>query len=190
MTRRPLLFTIFSLATVLVATRLVAQSPTPPDSIVVTHGQVVVRGKTIRYTTRAGMLPLLENDTGELMARMFFISYTADRAPGEPARPLTFLWNGGPGSNAAQVHVVGFGPKRIKTGDTYPWRFKIKKDHAVDPERAIKAESLLAELTHVKRWPKEHWRLAFQGNVHELDAKDFAVIEAAIAAVESQRSAA
>jgi len=77
-----------------------------------------------------------------------------------------------------------------KTGDTYPWRFKIKKDHAVDPERAIKAESLLAKLAHVKRWPKEHWRLAFQGNVHELDAKDFAVIEAAIAAVESQRSAA
>jgi hypothetical protein len=77
-----------------------------------------------------------------------------------------------------------------KTGDTYPWRFKIKKDHAVDPERAIKAESLLAKLMHVKRWPEEHWRLAFQGNVHELDAKDFAVIEAAIAAVESQRSAA
>ena len=77
-----------------------------------------------------------------------------------------------------------------KTGDTYPWRFKIKKDHAVDPDRAVKAESLLAKLAHVKRWPKEHWRLAFQGNVHELDAKDFAVIEAAIAAVETQRSAA
>jgi hypothetical protein len=42
----------------------------------------------------------------------------------------------------------------------------------------------------VKRWPKEHWRLAFQGNVHELDAQDFDVIEAAIAAVETRRSAA
>jgi hypothetical protein len=77
-----------------------------------------------------------------------------------------------------------------KTGDTYPWRVRIKKDHAVDPDRAVKAELLLAKLAHVKRWPKEHWRLAFQGNVHELDAKDFDVIEAAIAAVETSRSAA
>jgi hypothetical protein len=77
-----------------------------------------------------------------------------------------------------------------KTGDTYPWRFKIKKDHAVDPERAISAESLLAKLTFVKRWPKEHWRLAFQGNVHELDAKDFSIIETAVATAETRRSAA
>ena len=77
-----------------------------------------------------------------------------------------------------------------KTGDTYPWRFKIKKDHAVDPDRAVAAQSLLAKLAFVKRWPQEHWRLAFQGNVHELDAKDFEVIEAAVAAAESRRSAA
>jgi len=77
-----------------------------------------------------------------------------------------------------------------KTRDTYPWRFKIKKDHALDPDRAVAAESLLAELTFVKRWPKEHWRLAFQGNVHELEAKDFEVIEAAVVAAEKRRSAA
>jgi len=76
----------------------------------------------------------------------------------------------------------GAAARLSKTGDTYPWRFKIKKDHAVDPDRAIRAESLLGKLAHVKRWPKEHWRLAFQGNVHELDAADFGVIEEAIAA--------
>lgn len=97
-----------------------AQPPTPADSIVVTQHQVTVGGRVIRYTARAGLLPLRENDTGKLMARMFFVSYTADRAPGEPARPLTFLWNGGPGANSGQVHVVGFGPKRIRTADTYP----------------------------------------------------------------------
>src|SRR5438067_1585751 len=67
--------------------------------------------------------------------------------------------------------------KSEKTGDTYPWRFNIKKDHAVDPDRAIAADSLLAKLAHVKRWPKEHWRRAFQGNVHEPDAKDLALVE-------------
>jgi carboxypeptidase C (cathepsin A) len=97
-----------------------AQAPTPPDSIVTTHSQVTVGGRTLRYTARAGLLPLLDNDTGELMARLFFVSYTLDRAPGSPPRPLTFIWNGGPGSNAGQLHVAGFGPKRIKTADTYP----------------------------------------------------------------------
>ena len=80
-----------------------AQWATPPDSIVATHSQVVVGGKTLKYTARAGLLPLFDNDTGELMARMFFVSYTVDRAAGAPARPLTFVWNGGPGSNAGQV---------------------------------------------------------------------------------------
>ncbi len=88
--------------------------------MVTTHHQVVVDGRTIRYTARAGLLPLLDNDTGALMARMFFVSYVVDRAANAPPRPLTFLWNGGPGSSSSQVHVVGFGPKRIKTADTYP----------------------------------------------------------------------
>jgi hypothetical protein len=67
-----------------------------------------------------------------------------------------------------------------KTGDTYPWRFKIRKDHSVDVESAVPATSLLEGLRFVKRWPAEHWRLAFQGNVHELDDDDFALIEDAI----------
>ena len=45
--------------------------------------------------------------------QMFFVSYTLDRAAGAPSRPLTFVWNGGPGSNAALVHLIGFGPKRL-----------------------------------------------------------------------------
>jgi EVE domain-containing protein len=84
----------------------------------------------------------------------------------------------------------GAAARSSKTGDTYPWRFKIKKDHAVDPDRAVAAESLLAKLKFVKRWPTQHWRLAFQGNVHELDARDFDVIEAAIVAAAGRRSAA
>jgi hypothetical protein len=77
-----------------------------------------------------------------------------------------------------------------KTGDTYPWRVKIKRNHAVDRDRAIAATSLLAKLGFVKRWPKQHWRLAFQGNVHELEAKDFGVIESAVASVATRKSAA
>lgn len=71
-----------------------------------------------------------------------------------------------------------------KTGDTYPWRVRIAKDRALAAERAVPAEPLSAGLRFVQRWPAEHWRLAFQGNLHELDAADFSVIERAVTAAE------
>jgi carboxypeptidase C (cathepsin A) len=100
-----------------------AQGPVLPhaDAANVTKGQVTTSaGKTIHYTATAAQYPIYVNDTGELMATMFFVAYVADRAPGEPLRPLTFIWNGGPGSSASQVHVVGFGPKHVKSPDIYP----------------------------------------------------------------------
>ena len=51
---------------------------------------------------------------------MFVVAYTADRVPGDNPRPLTFVWNGGPGSNSWQVHLLGFGPKVFETPPTYP----------------------------------------------------------------------
>src|SRR5262245_16818172 len=87
------------------------------DSIATTHHQIRVGQKILRYTARAGLLPIHHNDTGEIHGQMFFIAYLLDRLPNEPARPLMFLWNGGPGSNSTLVHLSGFGPKRIKASD-------------------------------------------------------------------------
>ena len=89
----------------------IAQAPT----IVTSEHQVTLNGAVLRYTARAGTIPIRDNDTGEPHANMFFVAYTLDRAPGSAPRPLTFLWNGGPGSNAGLVHLLGFGPKRITT---------------------------------------------------------------------------
>ncbi len=50
-------------------------------------------------------------------------------------------------------------------------------------------ESLLADLAFVKKWPAPHWRLAFQGNVHELSDADFAVAERAVVAAERSAGA-
>ncbi|MGH2451019.1 MAG: EVE domain-containing protein [Candidatus Limnocylindria bacterium] len=71
-----------------------------------------------------------------------------------------------------------------RTGDRYPWRFRISAEHSLAPDRAVPAAALLDELRFVRRWPREHWRLAFQGNVHELGAEDFALIEGAVAAAQ------
>jgi carboxypeptidase C (cathepsin A) len=48
---------------------------------------------------------------------MFFVAYVADRAPGEPSRPITFAWNGGPGANSLLLHLSAFGPRRLDAGD-------------------------------------------------------------------------
>lgn len=49
---------------------------------------------------------------------MFFTAYTLDSTAGAKPRPLTFLWNGGPGSSSSLVHLLGFGPRRLQPDGT------------------------------------------------------------------------
>lgn len=68
-----------------------------------------------------------------------------------------------------------------KTGEyPYPWRFPIKPNVVLAPAQFVAAEDLLPDLDWVKKWPANHWQLAFQGNVHVLSDKDFGTIAAAI----------
>ena len=101
-----------SVIALLVTRTLLAQAP-GDEPMVVRHHQIAVGGRTLAYTTRAGRLPIRDNDAGDVHAQMFFVSYTVDRTDSAARRPITFAWNGGPGSNAALVHLIGFGPKRI-----------------------------------------------------------------------------
>lgn len=105
------LFWFLVLATGALAPPMAAQTPEEP--IVVTHHQITTDGHTLVYTARAGRIPIRDNEAGDIHGQMFFVSYTLDRSDGALPRPITFAWNGGPGSNAALVHLVGFGPKRI-----------------------------------------------------------------------------
>src|SRR5215510_5149227 len=82
-------------------------SPTPEEPPVVTHHSITVGGRTINYTATAGMMPIKNRD-GEVEARMFFTSYVVDREGG-PGRPLTFSFNGGPGSASVWLHMGAIG---------------------------------------------------------------------------------
>jgi carboxypeptidase C (cathepsin A) len=97
-----------------------AQETVQSEQIVTTQHQIMLDGRPLRYTARAGLLPIRDNETGELRAQIYFMSYSLERVAGQPPRPLAFLWNGGPGMNSSLVHLLGFGPKRVKTGDVYP----------------------------------------------------------------------
>ena len=65
--------------------------------------------------------------------------------------------------------------------DPYPWRVRIQNAHSVAAEAGVRAGALVPKLRFVKKWPAAHWRLAFQGMLHELPASDFAVIARALA---------
>ncbi len=67
-----------------------------------------------------------------------------------------------------------------KDGEGYPFRFQIKPDLILEPDQFVKAEALLDDLQWITKWPREHWQLAFQGNVHLLPEADFRRIEQAL----------
>jgi len=83
-------------------------SEVPP---VVTHHTISVGGRSLAYTATAGRLPI-KRDDGKIEAEMFFVAYTLD---GQDAakRPLTFAFNGGPGSASIWLHMGALGPKRV-----------------------------------------------------------------------------
>ncbi len=87
------------------------------SDLATTHHQVHVHGKVLGYTARAGLIPILNNDAGEIHGSVFFVAYTLDHPAGQRVRPLTFFWNGGPGANSVLVHLSGFGPRRIRSSD-------------------------------------------------------------------------
>jgi carboxypeptidase C (cathepsin A) len=68
-------------------------------------------GRTLAYTVTPGHLTI-RNDEGEPVASMFYVAYTIPSANGRP-RPVTFLFNGGPGSSTMWLHLGSFGPLKI-----------------------------------------------------------------------------
>jgi carboxypeptidase C (cathepsin A) len=81
---------------------------------VVTHHTVAVDGKTIASDATAGTLTL-RDDLGKPTASMFYVAYVVDSGPGDHRRPVTFLYNGGPGSASIWLHLGSFGPVRVAT---------------------------------------------------------------------------
>lgn len=86
-----------------------------PADQTTTHS-VELPGRTLKFQATAGSIPLLNGD-GRLLAEMAYVAYRLEGA--DPAkRPVTFAFNGGPGSASGWVNIGGFGPWRIEiSGD-------------------------------------------------------------------------
>jgi hypothetical protein len=68
-----------------------------------------------------------------------------------------------------------------KPGEDYPWRFEIAPRLVLTDEADwVPAISLIDEVAYCQKWPREHWTLAFQGNVHAWSDEDASVVLGAL----------
>jgi carboxypeptidase C (cathepsin A) len=80
---------------------------------VFTTNTVTIAGDRVTYIAETGMLPILKAD-GTTRASVFYIAYTRVGATNASARPVTFCFNGGPGSSSVWLHLGALGPRRVK----------------------------------------------------------------------------
>jgi len=97
------------------------EKPVPTDKLVETRHAVSIHGEEVKYTVTAGTLVLKEEtddrekeSKGEqARAEIFFVAYTKDGVKDKSKRPLTFSFNGGPGSSSVWLHMGLLGPRRV-----------------------------------------------------------------------------
>ena len=110
-------------------------TPTPrpipePFKVKTEHTLILDDGDTLAYTATAGTVHLKgavggkkkgpdekEIDPDTARAAIFYVAYVVEPGPGEPERPVTFVFNGGPGSSSVWLHMGALGPKRVQVPD-------------------------------------------------------------------------
>jgi predicted RNA-binding protein len=85
------------------------------------------------------------------------------RVTGEMYEDRTKIWPGKPGKV-----------------DPYPWRFEIEPELVLDEDHFVPGDGLAQQLEHVQKWPAEHWKLAFQGQLRTVSDTDAALLEQAL----------
>ena len=84
-----------------------------PEPVETTHS-MPCKGASLDYTAAAGLLPITLDETEGPAGSMFFVSYTMDDGGDPSSRPLSFCFNGGPGSASCWLHLGGLAPKKVE----------------------------------------------------------------------------
>ena len=90
---------------------------------------------------------------------------------GEMFEDRTKIWPGKPGK-----------------ADPYPWRFETRPEIVLDEDAWVPAETLADDLEHVGKWPREHWKLAFQGQLRTVSEHDARLLRERLEAAASVRA--
>jgi carboxypeptidase C (cathepsin A) len=114
--RCPMLSVMQHPLAILVLTSLALGAPCfaePPESVITRH-QLHLSGATLNYTAEAGRIAIRDVETGAPHGYMFYTAYRV--ASPDTVRPVTFIWNGGPGADSTLLHFSVAGPKLIRNG--------------------------------------------------------------------------
>ncbi|MBE0671100.1 MAG: peptidase S10 [Anaerolineales bacterium] len=112
------------------------EKPTPKDNLVETKHSIRIGGKIIKYTVTTGTMVMKEEindkekdaEVEKPRAQIFFTAYTKDGVKDKGKRPITFSFNGGPGSSSVWLHMGVLGPRRVvltDDGELPPPPFKL-----------------------------------------------------------------
>jgi carboxypeptidase C (cathepsin A) len=93
-------------------------APIPAERTVPTHHELTLSGRALKYTATAGTL-LIRDEEDKPYGSIFYVAYTLDGAEAQ-SRPVSFLYNGGPGSASLWLHMGSFSPVRIATDSPNP----------------------------------------------------------------------
>jgi carboxypeptidase C (cathepsin A) len=147
---------------------------TIPDAThkpVFTTNTVTIAGQRVIYVAETGMLPILKKD-GTTSASVFYVAYTRQGQTNKSSRPITFCFNGGPGSSSVWLHLGALGPRRVKMnedGTLPPPPFGL-----VDNEYSILDKSDLVFIdpvaTGFSRAAKDEKADEFFGDAEDLDS--------------------
>lgn len=87
------------------------------DELAITDHRVTIDGKEIAYTATTGRM-VMRTEDGKAKAQIFFVAYTKQSEGGDLSdRPISFSFNGGPGSASVWLHLGLLGPRRVVSGD-------------------------------------------------------------------------
>jgi carboxypeptidase C (cathepsin A) len=96
------------------------KKPIPQDALVESKHSLILNGKELKYTVTTGTIVIKEEGEREKeseghkpKAAMFFTAYSLDEVADQATRPVTFSFNGGPGSASIWLHMGVLGPRRV-----------------------------------------------------------------------------
>lgn len=97
---------------------------------------------------------------------------------------------------AASIRVTGelyedrerIWPGKPSKPDPYPWRFETEPELVLPDDEWVRAETLVDELEHIGKWPREHWKLAFQGQMRAISDADADVLMGRLRAADAARA--
>lgn len=127
---------VFATTAAAVADDKPAPPQLPSEKPVVTHHHARINGADIAYTATAGLL-VIKGDDGKPVTSMSYVEYTEDGVRDRTHRPISFVYNGGPGSSTVWLHMGAFGPEVVSTRNAAttppaPYRLVDNNDSLLD----------------------------------------------------------